>query len=182
MNTILSILKRKNGVMTEGTAAEGSFCVPMTDGTEGEGFAMMVPLLFEATPGLDTWKLESVLSNAPHRIRQKQSCGMRNERPMRQQGRRICAERYLLQSPGKTQQCLRHADEVPRTIPDCYCSQAVMPWLGVEWLNVSCCGSCNPRSPNFLNYRGSTTEKHLKKSKFFTTADFHTIPRKFRHR
>ena len=52
MNTILGILKRKNGAMTEGTAAEGSFGVPVTG---VEGFAIMVPLLFEeATPGLDT--------------------------------------------------------------------------------------------------------------------------------
>jgi hypothetical protein len=54
MNTILGILKQKNGVMTEGTAAEGSFCVPVTEGTAAEGFAIMVPPLFEAMPGLDT--------------------------------------------------------------------------------------------------------------------------------
>ena len=51
MNTILGILKRKNGVMIEGTAAEGSFGVPVT---AVEGFAIMVAPLFEATPGLDT--------------------------------------------------------------------------------------------------------------------------------
>jgi hypothetical protein len=54
MNTILGILKRKNGVMTEGTAAEGSFGVPATAGSAAEGFAIMVAPLFEATPGLDT--------------------------------------------------------------------------------------------------------------------------------
>jgi hypothetical protein len=168
MNTILGILKRKNGVMTEGTAAEGSFCVPVTKGTAPEGFAIMVPPLFEAMPGLDTYKTR--ISFAECATSDKTETELRHAK----------REALCVSKGGASVQsaicCNRQArynndSGIPRNIPDCYCSQTVMSWVGVHCLCASCCGALQSYYTIF-EIAEASNRKSLKKQKFLQQPTF----------